>query len=64
MVSSQANREVELILTRAVARSRVPEKSQVESTEHQDNADIHHQAFPKSASEERQIYTDDNGCHR
>jgi hypothetical protein len=41
-----------------------PQESPVESSEHQDNADIHHQPFPESVSEEQQIYTDDDGCHR
>src|ERR1700693_5671289 len=40
------------------------EKSQVESCEHQDNADIHCQPFPESVSEEHDIYTDYDGCHR
>jgi hypothetical protein len=35
-----------------------PEESQVESYEHQDNANIHYQPFPKSISEEPEIYTD------
>ena len=39
-------------------------ESQVESCKHQNNADIYHQPFPESVSEERQIYTDYNGCHR
>src|SRR5262249_35402409 len=41
-------------------------ESQVESCEHQDNANIHHQPFPEpeSVSEEHEIYTDYNGCHR
>jgi len=39
------------------------EKSQVESSEHQDNANIHYQPFPESVSEEHEIYTDYNGCH-
>jgi hypothetical protein len=43
---------------------RTPEESQVESPEHQDNADIHYQPFPESVSEEREIYTDYNGYHR
>jgi hypothetical protein len=42
----------------------MPEESQVESCEHQNNANIHHQSFPKSVSEEREIYTDYNGCRR
>src|SRR4029077_3732208 len=40
------------------------EESQVESSEHQDNANIHDQPFPESVSEEHEIYTDYNGCHR
>src|ERR1700731_3301556 len=41
-----------------------PEESQVESYEHQDNASIHCQPFPESVSEEDDIYTDYDGCHR
>jgi hypothetical protein len=41
-----------------------PEESQVESREHQDNANIHCQPFPESVSEEDEIYTDYDGCHR
>jgi hypothetical protein len=41
-----------------------PEESEVESCEHQDNANIHCQPFPESVSEERDIYTDYDGCHR
>ena len=41
-----------------------PEESQVESCEHQDNANIHCQPFPKSVSEEHEIYTDYDGYHR
>jgi hypothetical protein len=40
-----------------------PEESQVESCEHHDNANIRHQPFPESVSEEREIYTDCDGCH-
>jgi hypothetical protein len=40
------------------------EESQVESSKHQDNANIHYQPFPKSVSEEHEIYTDYNGYHR
>src|SRR5215831_8107445 len=40
------------------------EESQVESCEHQDNANIHYQSFPESVSEEHEIYADYNGCHR
>src|SRR6516164_5146417 len=39
------------------------EESQVESSEYQDDADIHHQSSPESVSEERDIHTDYNGCH-
>jgi hypothetical protein len=45
-------------------RSWTPEESQVESCEHQDNANIHCQPFPESVSEEHEIYTDYDGCHR
>jgi len=41
-----------------------PDESEVESREHQDNADIHDQPFPESAFEEHEIYTDYDGCHR
>ena len=41
-----------------------PEESQVESYEHQDNANIHCQPFPESVSEEHEIYTDYDGYHR
>jgi hypothetical protein len=39
------------------------EKSQVESSEHQNNANIHYQPFPESVSEEHEIYTNYNGYH-
>src|SRR5215831_17512238 len=45
-------------------RSLRHEESQVESSEHQDNANIHYQPFPESVSEEHEIYTDYNGRHR
>jgi hypothetical protein len=41
-----------------------PEESKVESSEHQDNANIHYQPFPESVSEEHEIYTDYDGDHR
>src|SRR5579864_7083768 len=44
-------------------RSRMHEEPQVESCEHQNDADIQHHSFPESASEEREIYTDYNGYH-
>jgi hypothetical protein len=42
----------------------MPQESQVESSEHQDDSNIHCQPFPESVSEEQQIYTDYDGCHR
>src|SRR5579863_4790062 len=41
----------------------MPEESQVESCEHQDDANIHCQPFPESVSEEREIHSDYHGCH-
>jgi hypothetical protein len=41
-----------------------PEESQIESYEHQDNANIHSQPFPESVPEEHQIYADYDGYHR
>jgi hypothetical protein len=41
-----------------------PEESQVESCEHQNNANIHGQPFPESVSEEHEIYGDYDACHR
>jgi hypothetical protein len=41
-----------------------PEESEVESYENQDYANIHCQPFPAPVSEEREIYTDDDGYHR
>ncbi len=43
--------------------SRTPEESQVESCEHQYNANVHYQPFPESVSEEREIHADYDGCH-
>ncbi len=40
-----------------------PKKSQVESCEHQHQANIYQQALPKLVSEERKIYTDYHGYH-
>jgi hypothetical protein len=40
------------------------EESQVESSEHQDNANIHYQPFPELVSEEHEIYTDYDGGYR
>ena len=44
--------------------SRTLQKSKVESCEHQDDTDVHHQPFPKSVSEEHEIYSDYDGYHR
>jgi hypothetical protein len=44
------------------SRSIAP-KSQVESCEHQDDANVHHQPFPEMVSEERDIRSDYNDCH-
>ena len=41
-----------------------PEKSQVESGEHQNNANIHHQPRPEMASEDYEIHADYAGRHR
>jgi hypothetical protein len=48
----------------AVGESWVLHKSQIESREHQDDADVHHQPFPEAVPEEQQIHTDDNDCQR
>jgi hypothetical protein len=42
----------------------MPEKSQIESRKHQDDADIRHQPFPDMVSEEHDVYGDDDGDHR
>jgi hypothetical protein len=42
---------------------RTPEESQVESCEHQDDANIHCQPFPESVSEKHEIHTDYDCCH-
>jgi hypothetical protein len=42
----------------------MPEEFQVERSEHQDDANIHHQPFPESASKEREIHSDDHSYHR
>jgi hypothetical protein len=41
-----------------------PQESQIERCENQDDPNIHCQPFPESVSEEREIYTDYDGCHR
>jgi hypothetical protein len=40
------------------------EESRVETSEHQDNTNIPYQPFPEAVSEEHEIHTDYNGCHR
>jgi hypothetical protein len=42
----------------------MPEESQVESGEHQDDANVRYQPFPKAISEESKINTDDDGYHQ
>src|SRR5579863_3655703 len=42
----------------------MPQESQVERCEHQDDSNIHCQPFPESVPEEHEIYTDYDGCHR
>jgi hypothetical protein len=44
----------------AVRDLRVLHKSQIESREHEDDADIRHEPFPEALPEEQHIYTDDN----
>jgi hypothetical protein len=39
------------------------EESQIESSEHQDNANVRYQPFPESVSEERDIQTNYDGYH-
>ncbi len=41
----------------------MPQESQVERCEHQDDSNIRYQPFPEAVSEEHDIYTDDDGCH-
>ncbi|MGA2089734.1 MAG: hypothetical protein ABSG66_12545, partial [Stellaceae bacterium] len=48
----------------AAPRSWTPQESEVERREHQDDSNIHCQPFPESVSEEHEIYTDYDGCHR
>jgi hypothetical protein len=40
-----------------------PEETQVESREHQDQADIHDQPFPEAIPEEQNIHANDDGGH-
>ena len=48
----------------ATGCSWTPEEPQIESYKHQGNTDVHCQPFPESVSEEREINTDDDRCHR
>jgi hypothetical protein len=52
------------MLMARIVRSWTPEENQVESSEHQDNANIHYQPCPEPVSEEHEIYTDYDGDHR
>jgi hypothetical protein len=56
--------ECEKCVLRDRACSRTAEESQVESCEHQDNANIHCQPFGEPVSEEGEVYSDYDGCHR
>jgi hypothetical protein len=40
-----------------------PEESEIESSEHQDNADVRCEPFPESVSKECEIHTDDHNYH-
>jgi hypothetical protein len=46
------------------ARRLRPEKTAIESCEHQDDADIYDQPFHETVSEEREIDSHDDGGHR
>jgi hypothetical protein len=46
------------------AGSWTPQESQVERQEHQNDSKVHRQPFPESVSEEHQVYTDYDSCHR
>src|ERR1700683_2868996 len=66
----EANIEASANCVRAVAaikacraHSWASEESQIESREHQDDADVRYQPFPESVSEERDIQTDHDGYH-
>jgi hypothetical protein len=39
----------------------MPEESEIEGCEHEDNANIHYQPFPEPVSEEQEIYGDYDG---
>jgi hypothetical protein len=41
-----------------------PQKPPIERCEHKDDSNIHRQPFPEAVSEEDQIHTDYDGCHR
>jgi hypothetical protein len=41
----------------------MPEESEVEGGEYQDDADVGDQALPKTISEEQDVDGDDDGCH-
>src|SRR5438067_8952485 len=48
---------------RASIRIWMPQESQVESCEHQDDSNIHCQSSPEVVFEEREIYADNDGYH-
>jgi hypothetical protein len=41
----------------------VLKESQIESSKHQDDSDVHHQSFPEVVPEDQGIYSDDDGYH-
>jgi hypothetical protein len=43
--------------------SSMPEESEVDSREHQNNANVYYQSFPESVSEERDIHADNDDYH-
>src|SRR5579883_981700 len=47
-----------------IALKRPAQESPIEGSEYQDDADVHHQPFPKPVSEEGDVYADDDGDHR
>ena len=45
-------------------RSRMPQESEIERYEYQDNSYIHDKPLPEMSSEEQDIYDDDDGYHQ
>jgi len=57
------DRTIETKSAAVAPRSWASEESQIESREHQDNANVRYQPFPESVSEERDIQTNYDGYH-